>query len=773
MKSLYLLFLLLIVSLFSCKDKGDNYVAIPKKKIPEVVDYNFDVRPILSDKCFNCHGPDANKRFADLRLDTEEGAYSALKESPEKHAIVSGKPKQSEVYLRITTEDTTKVMPPPESNLKLSDYEINVIKKWIKQGAQYQQHWAFMPIAKPTLPEVGKAEWTNNEIDYFILEKVEALDLAPNEKATKEQLLKRVSFDITGLPPTLEMQEKFLNDNSENAYEKVVDELLESKHYGEKMASSWLDVARYADSHGFQDDELRTMWPWRDWVIHAFNENYSYKKFVTWQLAGDLLPDKHMETLLATGFNRNHKITQEGGIVVEEYRIETITDRTNTFGKAFLGLTFECAKCHDHKYDPISQKDYYSTFAFFENTPYKKSSAINAKLRVLAEPPFLSISNQIVKDSLPFVNKKENYKNVDVMVMEELKKKRPTHILDRGAYDAKGDTVTPNLPKSILAFDKQKYPSSRLGLSQWLFSENNPLTSRVYVNRVWQDIFGSGIVKTSGDFGMQGELPSHVGLLNWLSADFIESDWNTKRLVKNIVMSSTYQQSSVVKEEKLAIDPENKYLSYMPRARYTSEMLRDHVLASSGLLSRGIGGRSVKTYQPDGLWKTSSSGRGMLVYYVQDHGEDLYRRGIYTFIKRTSLPPVQMIFDATTRDQCEVRRLSTSTPLQALVLLNDPTVLEASRVFSEKLLEEETSLEYKIEKAFRSILCRNIKPEEKVLFLDYYNKQERQFKEDKESAYDFVNVGEYPQAESDKTKVAALMQIIHTMYNMEEAIVKI
>ncbi|TYA78620.1 PSD1 and planctomycete cytochrome C domain-containing protein [Seonamhaeicola marinus] len=773
MKSYYLLLILCLAALFSCKDNEGAYINTPEKKVPKIVDYNFDVRPILSDKCFNCHGPDANKRAASLRLDTEEGAYAVLKESPNKHAIVGGKPNQSEAFLRIISEDTTKVMPPPESNLKLSDYEIKVIKKWIKQGAKYQQHWAFMPIEKPTLPEVNKADWAVNEIDHFILEKLEDLGLAPNEEATKEQLLKRLSFDITGLPPTVEMQEAFLNDTSQNAYEKVVDELLASKHYGEKMASSWLDVARYADSHGYQDDELRTMWPWRDWVIHAFNENYSYKKFVTWQLAGDLLPNKHMETVLATGFNRNHKITQEGGIVVEEYRIETITDRTNTFGKAFLGLTFECAKCHDHKYDPISQKDYYSTFAFFENTPYKKSSKINASLRVLAEPPFLSISNELAKDSLPFINKKKGYKNVEVMVMEELKDRRPTRILDRGAYDAKTDTVTHNLPESILVFDKDKYPANRLGLSQWLFNENNPLTSRVYVNRVWQDIFGAGIVKTSGDFGMQGELPSHVGLLNWLSADFIESDWDIKRLIKNIVMSSTYKQSSRMNERKLAVDPENRYLSYMPRARYTSEMVRDHVLASSGLLNREIGGRSVKTYQPDGLWKTASSGRGMLVYYVQDHDQDLYRRGIYTFIKRTSLPPVQMIFDATTRDQCEVRRLSTMTPLQALVLLNDPTVLEASRVFSERLLQENSSVEAKIDKAFRSILCRKIKPEEKELLLNYYNKQEVLFKEDKDRAYDFVNVGEYPLTNTDKSKIAALMQIIHTMYNMEEAIVKI
>jgi len=333
--------------------------------LPELVDYNFHIRPILSDKCYACHGPDANQRKAHLRLDTEEGAHGALKDYENRYAIISGQPNESELYLRVSSDDTSEVMPPPESNLKLSQRDIDLIEKWIKQGAVYKPHWAFVPPEARPLPEVQDEAWPINEIDYFILAKLEEMDLEPNLQADKERLLRRVSFDLTGLPPSLELQDQYLNDESPEAHERVVDQLLSSLHYGEKMALSWLDVARYADSHGYQDDGLRTMWPWRDWVIHAFNQNYRYDKFLTWQLAGDLLPDSNKEMILATGFNRNHKITQEGGVIDEEYRIEYVTDRTNTFGKAFLGLSFECAKCHDHKFDPISQLDYFSTFAFF------------------------------------------------------------------------------------------------------------------------------------------------------------------------------------------------------------------------------------------------------------------------------------------------------------------------------------------------------------------------------------------------------------------------
>lgn len=740
------------------------------QRIPEVVDFNFHIRPILSDRCFKCHGPDANQRKAELRLDTEAGLYQALKDNAEEHVIVSGKSKESELYRRIVAEDTAQVMPPANSILTLTDHEKKLIKKWIDQGAKYQKHWAFIPPKSHEVPEADEA-WVSNEIDGFVLAKMEEQNLEPNNQADPERLLKRVSFDITGLPPSLAAQEKFLQDNSPDAYEKAIDSLLDSPHYGEKMALSWLDVARYADSHGYQDDGYRTMWPWRDWVIHAYNENYPFDKFLTWQLAGDLLPDPTKEMLLATGFNRNHKITQEGGVIDEEYRIEYVTDRTNTFGKAFLSLTLECAKCHDHKYDPISQKEYFGTFAFF-NQVNEKGLVGDIQLASLADPPKILITNDDVKNILTFVNKKEK-EPVPVMVMKDSSVIRPTYLLVRGAYDAPGEEVGFQVPETIYPYDTTRLSKNRLGLAKWLTDKNHPLTARVYVNRVWQEFFGAGIVKTSGDFGMQGELPSHPELLDWLALDFINHGWDIKRLVKQIVTSSTYKQSAEISKRKLGMDPENKYLSRAPRLRLPSELVKDHVLASSGLLVREIGGPSVKPYQPDGIWEMSTSGRGVLASYVQDHGDKLYRRGMYNFIKRTVPPPVMLMFDASNRDQCEVRRISTNTPLQALIMMNDPMVLEASRVLAQRLMLEDLSPEARIAKAFRLIMCRNGAEKELSLLNAYFNDEKQFFKSEPERASEKLKVGEYKQEKmSDVSETVALMQVISTLYNTDEAITK-
>lgn len=741
------------------------------ERIPDVVDYNFHIRPILSDRCFKCHGPDGNQRKADLRLDTEQGLYRALKNDPQGFVIIPGEPEHSELYLRISASDTSMLMPPPSSNLALTEREVKLIRRWISQGAKYQKHWAFIPPQPREVPETDHDDWAKNEIDNFVLARMEEQDLEPNEEADKERLLKRVSFDITGLPPDLALQEKFLADASPDAYEKVVDELLHSPHYGEKMAISWLDAARYADSHGYQDDGYRTMWPWRDWVIHAFNENYPFDKFLSWQLAGDLLPNPTKEMLLATGFNRNHKITQEGGVIDEEYRIEYVTDRTNTFGKTFLGLTFECAKCHDHKYDPISQKEYYSTFAFF-NQLNEKGLVGDIQLASLADPPRMSISNEDVKSILTFINKKDK-DPVPVMIMKDSSKVRPTHVLVRGAYDAPGEVVDFNVPTTIYPFDTAKFDRNRLGLAQWLLSKDHPLTSRVFVNRVWQEFFGRGIVKTSGDFGMQGELPSHPELLDWLALDFMNHGWDIRRLVKQIVTSATYRQSAAVSERKLRSDPENIWLSRAPRLRLPSELIKDHVLASSGLLVREIGGPSVKPYQPKGIWESSTSGRGVLAYYVQDHDDKLYRRGMYNFIKRTVPPPVMLMFDASNRDQCEVKRMRTNTPLQALVMLNDPMVLEASRVLAERLMLENTQAEEKISKAFNLILCRKADEKELALLNKYYEEEHHTYAAATDKAAEFIKQGEFRHEDiKDTVSLASLMQVVHTLYNMDEAITR-
>ncbi|XOV95364.1 MAG: PSD1 and planctomycete cytochrome C domain-containing protein [Bacteroidota bacterium] len=757
-----------IILLSSCGGDGNETTSLGK--IPDQIDFNFHVRPILSDNCFACHGPDAKARKANLRLDTEEGAFAALKDYDNQFPFVKGKPEESIAFLKMTTEDTAEMMPPAEFNVHLTPREIKIIEKWIRQGAEYKPHWAFIAPEKPELPLIKNKKWVHNEIDYFILSKQESLDLTPNDIAKKEQLLKRVAIDLTGLPPTIEMQDAFLADESNDAYEKVVDELLSNRHYGEKMALHWLDIARYADSHGYQNDGFRTMWPWRDWIIHAFNENYTYDKLITWQLAGDLLPEKNMEALLATGFNRNHKITQEGGAIDEEYRVEYVTDRTNTFGKAFLGLTFECAKCHDHKYDPISQEEYYRTFAFFDKVP---EEGLAGGLGIyFANEPKIQITQKMRDEIFTFINQKDTG-TVEVMVMKDSVGIRETQMLDRGEYDAKGKVVTYGTPEAIMGFDTTLYEPNRLGLTKWLLSDKNPLTARVFVNRIWLEFFSRGIVKTIGDFGMQGDRPTHPELLDWLAVDFRENGWDIKRLVKQIVTSATYMQSAVVKKNDLKKDPQNIYLSRMPRNRMKAETIRDMVLASSGLLVPEIGGPSVKPYQPEGMWEVASSGRGSLRKYEQGHGDDLYRRGIYTFIKRTVPPPVMLTFDSSPRDHCEEKRQSTNTPLQALIMLNDPTVLEASRVLAEKINTEDLSQEEKVLKAFRLIICRSPKEEEKDLLLGYLNESKEHFANDQEKAASYLDVGEFPtDVNRDDLSVAALMQVIHTIYNMEEAIVK-
>ncbi|MGX5816776.1 PSD1 and planctomycete cytochrome C domain-containing protein [Chitinophaga lutea] len=736
------------------------------EKLPEEVDYNFHIRPILSDKCYTCHGPDANKREAGLRLDIRDSAFKALRETPGGFAFVAGKPHQSEAYKRIISDDSSYRMPPPNSNLQLTEREIRLIEKWIRQGAVYKPHWAFVPPKKPALPKTAGEGWARNEIDRFIAEGMEAASLAPNAEADKEHLLKRACLDITGLPPTVDMMDRFLADTRPDAYERAVDSLFTLPQYGEKMAVHWMDIARFADSHGYQDDNYRSQWPWRDWVIHAFNTNMPYDRFVTWQLAGDLLPGATREQLLATGFNRNHKITEEGGVIDEEYRVEYVSDRTNTFGKAFLGVTIECAKCHDHKYDPFSQQEYYQLYAFFNNVKEVGLESTVGGPETYAKKPLMEISNAEVQNVLQFINRPDTNRLI-VSVMGDQDTVRKSYILLRGAYDAHGTEVTPGTPASILAFNGAP---NRLGLAQWLFSPQNPLTARVFVNRMWQEVFGKGIVKTSGDFGMQGELPSHPALLDWLAVDFMQHGWDVKRLMRQMITSATYRQSAAVSKEKLAADPDNIWLSRAPRLRLPAELVRDLVLSSSGLLVKKIGGPSVKPYQPKGLWELATSGRGQLATFRQDHGENLYRRGLYTFIKRTVPPPSHMIFDGSNRDQCEIRRLATNTPLQALVMLNDPQVLEASRVMAAQLLLEKKE---PVNMAFRRIVCRTPTPKELELLLSYYRDQQAHFKQAPEAAAKLLSAGEYPLPEqADKPAIAALMQVVTAIYNLEETLSK-
>ncbi|WP_114750585.1 PSD1 and planctomycete cytochrome C domain-containing protein [Pleomorphovibrio marinus] len=793
MKKFSLWLLCFAALLIACNQGG-------KKKtefLPETVSYNLHIRPILSENCFACHGPDANKREAGLRLDLEEEAFKPLKESKGEYALVKGKPKQSQALGRIKSEDPNEIMPPPSSHLQLTDHEIGLIEKWIRQGAEYEPHWAFVPPEKTALPKIKNTEWPATPLDHFVLAKQEVEGLSPNKPADKNALLRRLSFDITGLPPSLGHIDRFLEDDAEDAYERVLDELLDSPAYGEKMAVNWMDLARYADSHGYQDDYYRTQWPWRDWVIHAFNKNLPYDQFVTWQLAGDLLPDTDKEKLLATGFNRNHKITEESGAIDEEYRVSYVVDRTNVLGKAFLGVTLECAQCHDHKYDPISQEEYFQIYAFFNNVAEHgiEESTPGFSRKSPAKYPLMEITDEDIGGILSFVNRPDslsmaaaligdvgsgaNYDalmseigHLRVSVMGDADSLRTTYLLERGDYETYGKEVTLGTPKSIMEFGSN-LPKNRLGLAKWLFDPKNPLTARVIVNRIWMDIFGEGIVDTPGDFGMQGALPSHPELLDWLAVDFMENGWDIKYLLKQIFMSATYRQSSIVNEKSQAKDPDNIYLSRFPRNRLSAEQIRDLVLSSSGLLEPQIGGPSVKPYQPEGLWEAATSGRGNLSNYKQDTGQSLYRRGLYNFIKRTVPPPSMILFDASNRDQCEVERESTNTPLQALYMMNAPEVLEASRVLSGRLLKELADEKEQVSTAFRLIVGRKMDEVEWRHLENYYREQKSYHTQHLPQASQLLEVGEYPKEKGlEVPQWAALMQVIQAIYNLEETIMK-
>ncbi len=754
-------------------------LANAKKQKETLISYNRDIRPVLSDKCFSCHGPDVSKVKAGLRLDLPASAFAELEKNKGHFAIVPGNPEKSELIKRISSNDPAIMMPMPESHLaRLTTDEIKLFTKWIEQGAKYEKHWAFVAPVKEALPEVDNSKWVKNEIDPFILEKMEAKGFDPNETASREALIKRAYADITGLAPTYEELNTWRNNSSDNWYAQLLDKLLLKPAYGEKMALLWMDLARYADSYGFQDDNIRSQWPWRDWVINAFNTNMHYDQFLTQQIAGDLLPTASKSSILATAFFRNHKYTEEGGVIEEEYRVSYNIDKTRTYGKAILGVTIECAQCHDHKYDPFSNKDYYQLYAFF-NMSKEKGYEGDVSISTPAKNPKLFITKEEQSKLLSFINHVDTNK-LEVSVMGDWKmgdtgKTRPTYILSRGSYDAPTTVeVKPTALESIMSFDTLKYERNRLGLAKWTVEKKNPLTARVFVNFIWQEIFGKGFVKTSSDYGLQGELPSHPALLDWLAVDFMEHNWDVKYLIKKILSSNTYQQSSVVSKKQLEQDPDNLYYTRSPRIRFKAEIVRDWVLGTSGILNPMIGGPSVKPYQPKGVWERTTSGRGVLASYKQDHGPAIYRRGLYTFIKLTAPPPSMMIFDASNRDQCEAKRASTNTPLQALTMLNDPAVLEASRVLAENISVGNKTLEDKLEQAFETIVIRKPSRFERNKLMDYCEKQVAFFNGNAPVLKNTLAVGEYkhPTKKYNEAEAAALMKTILILYNLEETITK-
>ena len=1018
------------------------------------VDFNREIRPLLSDNCFSCHGPDEKQRMAKLRLDTKEGAFSV---------IAPGDSGHSKLLQRLTAEKKAMRMPPAATGLTLNDKQVDAVRRWIDQGAKWETHWSYAPVKRPELPKVKNPAWVKNAIDNFVLARLEKEGLNPSRETDRPTLLRRVSFDLTGLPPTPAEVAEFVADRSPAAYEKRVDKLLNSPRYGERMAMPWLDQARYADTHGYHIDSHRDMWPWRDWVVKAFNDNMPFDRFTVEQIAGDLLPGPTRSQLVATGFNRNHMINFEGGAIDEEYQTEYVIDRLETTSNVWMGMTIGCARCHDHKYDPIRQKDFYSFFAFFNTIPEKgldgrKGNAepmlplpddaqkrhldelkreiaarslpeellaieqINWEKKQLAKMPLpqrtglaahyeldgnladtsggyhhakqmgdeptypvgmvgkavefngksqvsfpgagdfdgntsfglamwmkltggrdkdqmnflkktdaklarrgyevefdnsvtlpglkrgshmvIRLINQwpdnaieirtkdhvvyanwyqmtlnydgsgkasglqlflngklqeadILRDSLsgtirnngalevgnlkalrPFKGQLDDvriynaaldprqihvlavdepvrstlasstkrsrdqkermrdyymtygaapefratYKELQslreqrdrvekyvptVMVMEDMTgKRRGNFILARGDYRNKTEKVSAEVPSMLPPMPKDA-PRNRLGLARWLVDPEHPLTARVAVNRYWQNYFGTGIVKTSEDFGSQGDAPSHPEMLDWLASEFVRSGWDVRALQRLIVTSAAYRQSSRVTPELHERDPENRLLARMSRFRLPAEMVRDNALAVSGLLNSKIGGPSVFPYQPPGIWEDIAFGAEFSAQsYTPDQGDNLYRRSMYTFWKRTMPPPSLNTFDAPDREKCTVRRLMTNTPLQALVLMNDPTYVEAARVLAERTLKEGGKDDaHRIAYAFERATARKPSAREVAVLRDVLRQQPATEK--------VIRIGDsVPDAKLNPAELAAWTTVASVILNLDETITK-
>jgi len=1039
------------------------------------VDYVRDIRPILSDNCYACHGPAAKHREGDLQLDQQDSVLGEAASG--EHAIVPGKPDESELLRRIVTDDEDELMPPADSGKSLTVEQKSLVRQWIEQGAEWQEHWSFVTPTRPALPEVKNNAWVGNAIDAFVLARLEKESLQPTSAADKETLLRRVTFDLTGLPPTIEEMDAFLADDVAGAYERAVDRLLQSPHYGEHMTRFWLDAARYGDTHGLHLDNYREIWPYRDWVVRAFNRNMPFDQFTVEQLAGDLLPNATLEQKIATGFCRCNVSTSEGGSIKEEVYVRNVVDRVTTTGTVFLGLTFECTRCHDHKFDPLTMHDFYSMFAYFNSidgpaldgnvmdtqpsiaapSPEQVAEMEKAESRIagmvaekvasresglqqfdawltqqhqsiaggatvsysvpseglvgyyplelqaegkvadqistekggnaegkvtategrygggvkLAEQGYLDLGDVFdvehdkkfslsvwvnlpadaegavlskigerrrgyairVKNGRIYfeLNHRDDYQAIRVetgtkelanagwhhllvsydgsskasgvdiyvdgklqpldvkknsltdrankrtvdsgdahfmfgrltdgngfaegqldefrfydrklsqaevvevmladaiyglvqqaseetspeqlgelqeyflyresqeyvelavredqlrgelntikqglpisLVYQELAEPREAFMLTRGEYDQKGEKVERATP-GVLPAMPEGSPQNRLGLAQWLVDRQNPLTSRVAVNRFWAQAFGIGIVKTAEDFGSQGDVPSHPALLNWLAVEFIESGWDIKGLLKTIVMSNTYRQSSRMNSEIVERDPENRLMTHGPRYRLDAEMLRDQALSVSELLSNQLGGPGVKPPQPDGLWfAVGYSGSNTVRFVADTEPEKVHRRTLYTFFKRTSPPPQMSTFDAPSREACVVRRERTNTPLQALLLLNDPQYMEAARALAERVLRlEDDSFENRLQTMVR--LCAGHSASQATIdeLRGLYDDQLNIYKEDVEAAEALINVGLPMKTEpADASELAAWTMVANVVLNLDEVVTK-
>ena len=818
-------------------------LASPRQTKPKV-DFVHDIQPILKAHCTQCH--EAKDGGGLLSLMTVKDMFKGGASGP---SLITRQSAKSLLIHRIEGTGGKPRMPMGFGPLSAKD--IQTFKDWIDQGCSEgtlttRKHWAYQTPIKPSVP-AAKSPWIKNPIDNFVLATLNKNKLSPSPEAERTTLIRRLSLDLTGLPPTPAEVDDFIADHAANAYEKVVDRLLASPHYGERMALPWLDAARYADSNGFQMDGDTYQYVWRDWVVKAFNDNMSFADFTTKQLAGDLLPNPTQDDLVATGFNRNHMLNGEGGAIPEEQRSVGLFDRVDTTSTTWLGLTMTCTRCHDHKYDPLKQKDYFSMMAFFNNVPengvptdndgkhfiaqpwiYAGSPADMAEMKRLDEQLALERSqvkpgeedeagqlawektaktdNKEINDILLIEPAKRNQdqKNkirsffidhglsggvkerrdhrvlIDnqlqklrteiprVMVMSD-KMPRKTNLFIRGNYEMKGEEVTPNTPESL---PKLSEPiKNRLDLAKWMISPTNPLTSRVQINRLWQMFFGKGLVHTPENFGMQGEPPTHPELLDWLAVDFREHNWDIKRIVRMIVTSSTYRQSSKTTKELRAKDPENRLLARGARFRMPSLILRDEALAVSGLLNPAIGGKPVYPYQPKGIWDGLNITDERNFDYPQSKGPDLYRRSIYSFWRRTVSPGD--MFDSSSRQICTVRPSQTSTPLHALTTLNAVTWVEAARNLAQNVLETPMTEGRMVREAFRRVCARRPNDEETKILIASYLKSLRAFQENPKLAVEFLSQGDSPRDQKlDIIRHAALTSVCLAILNLDEALTR-
>ncbi len=804
------------------------------------VEFNRDVRPILSNSCFVCHGPDTKRRKGDLRLDVEEDAFA---DRGGYRLLVPGKIDQSELYRRIAAKDPGKRMPPAKHGKQLTPRQIEVVKTWIEQGAKWQGHWAFVVPKRPALPPIANRAWPLNPIDYFVLARLEQEGVQPSPEADRRTALRRLSFDLTGLPPTPEEVDRFLADTSPRAYERAVEQLLTSPHHGERLAMYWLDVVRYADTGGYHSDNHRDVAPYRDYVIAAFNQNKHFDQFTIEQLAGDLLPNATVAQQVASGYNRLLQTTEEGGSQPKEYTAKYAADRVRNTAAAWLGVTLGCAECHNHKFDPFSSKDFYSFAAFFADlkeravgrqeqtllpTPeqsvrLKQLDARIAELQKTLTAPRPDLDAAQTKWEAAALKAKGLPKEVSAALRVEAEKRnarqkqviaihyrglvpdlaesrrqlvqikqakdtltkqfpstlvsmsgppRVVRILPRGNWlDDSGPIVEPATPAALPGQKTASGRLTRLDLARWLTAPDNPLTARVFVNRLWKLLFGEGIVRTLDDFGAQGAWPTHPALLDWLAVEFRESGWDVRHLIKLMVTSRTYRQTSRVSETLRQRDPFNYLLGRQARFRLDAEMVRDNALAVSGLLSRKLGGPSVKPYQPTGYWAALNFPKRE---WQKDSGESVYRRGLYTYWCRTFLHPSLLAFDASTREECTVERPRSNIPQQALVLLNDPTYVEAARVLAERVLREGgQDTAGRVHFLFRQVLGRRAEPAELKLLVGLYGAHLEQYRQDRHSAEALLRVGDRPPAEVARApEVAAWTSVVRVVLNLHETITR-